>query len=257
MSLVRNKSLTGAAIGSTVLALSMMGLPSHAATSGHVSAARTSLAPGASQSRSAGSYDARELTGAALAHSMRQQVGSRTKGDESYYRSLGIQSVVSMDPLTHTVRDIGKLNGYLTGRSSAPARTIALHYVRSHLSALGLHQGDLKTLHLRQDYVDPLGIHNLSWTQQAAGRTVFGNGLIVRVTRDGRVLAVQGSPVTRLAQLAAKAPSTGSVTATQARSLSARTSTLGSHRPGSRAAAAAHRRRPSGPTTTWPRASGS
>jgi extracellular elastinolytic metalloproteinase len=221
VSLVRSKSLTGAAIGSTVLALSMMGLPSHAATSGHVSAARTSLAPDASQSRSAGSYDSRELTGAALTHSMRQQLGSRTKSDESYYQSLGIQSVVSMDPLTHTVRDIGKLNGYLTGRSSAPARTIALHYVQSHLSALGLHAGDLKTLRLRQDYVDPLGIHNLSWTQQAAGRTVFGNGLIVRVTRDGRVLAVQGSPVSHLAQLAAKAPSTGGVTATQARALSA------------------------------------
>jgi extracellular elastinolytic metalloproteinase len=64
-------------------------------------------------------------------------------------------------------------------------------------------------------------VHNLSWTQHAAGRTVFGNGLIVRVTRDGRVLSVQGSPVTHLARLAATAPATGSVSASQARTLAA------------------------------------
>jgi hypothetical protein len=211
--------LSVAAIGSTVLAVSMLGLPSQAATSGRssVSSHGSSTAP----SKSAVNYDARTLSGDALTHAVRQQVDSRTKGAESYYRSLGIESVVSMDPLTHTVRDLGKLDGYLSGRSSAPARTVALRYVSRHLSALGLHRGDLKTLRFRQDYVDPLGIHNLSWSQQAGGRTVFGNGLIVRVTREGRVLAVQGSPVTQLAQLAAKAPGTGDVTAARARSLSA------------------------------------
>ena len=34
-----------------------------------------------------------------------------------------------------------------------------------------------------------------SWTQSVAGATVFGNGLRVKVTRDGRVLSVQGSHV--------------------------------------------------------------
>ena len=222
MSPIRNKALTGAAIGSTVLAVSLLGLPSQAATSGHASSARISSRSDSSESRSPGYYDARQLAGSALAHSMRQQVGSRTKADERYYRSLGVQSVVSMDPLTHTVRDIGKLNGYLTPRSSASARTVALRYVRAHLAALGLHKGDLKTLHFRQDYVDSIGVHNLSWTQQAAGRTVFGNGLLVRVTRDGRVLAVQGSPVSHLARMAAAAPSASKLTAAAARTASAR-----------------------------------
>jgi hypothetical protein len=215
---MRNKALAAAAIGSTALAVSMLGLPSQAATSGDASAARSSARIGTPSAKSASNYDSRHLAGRALAQSMRQQLGARSKADESYYRSLGTQAVVSMDPLTHTVRDIGRLDGYLTGRSSAPARTVALNYVRSHLSALGLHRGDLKTLHFRRDYVDPLGIHNLSWTQQAAGRTVFGNGLIVRVTRDGHVLAVQGSPITHLSRLAAQAPSGGHVTASQARS---------------------------------------
>jgi extracellular elastinolytic metalloproteinase len=219
---IRNKALTVAAISSTVLAVSMLGLPSQAATSGHGSSARISSHVDSAQSRSAGYYDARQLAGSALTHSVRQQVDSRSKADEAYYRSLGVQAVVSMDPLTHTVRDFGRLNGYLTGRSSAPARTIALRYVRAHLSALGLHKGDLKTLRFRQDYVDSIGVHNISWTQQAAGRTVFGNGLIVRVTRDGRVLAVQGSPVTRLAKLAAAAPTASKVTASGARTMSAR-----------------------------------
>ncbi len=221
MSPIRNKTLTVAAIGGTALAVSMLGLPSQAATSGGGSGPAVSHQERGA-SHAAGYYDARQLEGRTLSQAMRQQVGSRTKADESYYKSLGTQAVVSMNPLTRTVRDIGRLDGYLTGRSSAPARSVALQYVRSHLSALGLHQGDLKTLHFRQDYVDPFGVHNMSWTQQAAGRTVFGNGLIVRVTRDGRVLAVQGSPVTHLSRLAAAAPAGGNVSATQARSLAAR-----------------------------------
>src|SRR5262249_7046746 len=126
------------------------------------------------------------------------------------------------DPLTHTARDFGRLDGFLTGRSSAPARTIALNYVRSHADALGLSQADLKTFRFRQDYVDASGVHNLSWNQSVRGATVFGNGLKVKVTRDGRVLAVQGSPVSGLAKLAAAAPSAAKVSATGARTTAAR-----------------------------------
>ncbi len=215
----RNKALTAAVIGSTALAVSMLGLPSQAATSGQ-SSGHASTKEG-SAGHAAGYYDARQLTGTTLSHATRQQLDSRTKADQAYYRSLGPQAVVSLDPLTHTVRDIGKLNGYLTGRSTASARSVALSYVRSHMSALGLHRGDLKTLTFQRDYVDPFGLHNLSWSQQAAGRTVFGNGLLVRVTRDGRVLAVQGSPVSGLARLAAQAPTTSRVSASQARALAA------------------------------------
>src|SRR5262249_44488318 len=129
--------------------------------------------------RTPGSYDVRKLRGTSLVRSDRHQVADRTRPVQAYYRSLGTQAVVDLDPLTHTVRDLGRLSGYLTGRSSAPARTVALGYVRSHLAELGLKKRDLSTLRLRQDYVDPMGLHHLSWTQSVRGTTVFGNGLKV------------------------------------------------------------------------------
>ncbi|MBO0845152.1 MAG: M36 family metallopeptidase [Nocardioides sp.] len=246
MSPIRNKPLTVAAISSTVLAVTILGLPSQAATSGKTPQAHAATARGDATARTPGNYDARQLGGTALVRSDRQQVADRTRADTAYYRSLGSQTVVDMDPLTHTVRDLGSLDGFLTGRSAAPARTIALTYVRSHLAQLGLTKPDLSTLRFRQDYVDSLGVHNLSWSQVALGATVFGNGLIVRVTRDGRVLEVQGSPVSGLAHLAAAAPTGTRVTASQARSDSARNV-------GSRPANAPVKARPGGssPTTLW------
>ena len=97
-----------------------------------------------------------------------------------------------------------------------------MNFVRLHLGALGLTRADLKTFRFRQDYVDAIGVHNLSWTQSVDGTTVFGNGLLVRVTRDGRVLSVQGSPVSGLASLAAAAPTSASVSAESARTTAAR-----------------------------------
>jgi hypothetical protein len=220
VSQIRNKSLTLAAIG-TILAVSMSGLPSHAATSGTAPQAHPPTARGDQAPRTPGNYDARDLTGTALAKSERRQVLERTRSDKAYYRSLGGQAVVDMDPLTHTVRDLGRLDGYLTGPSSSSPRTIALGYVRSHLGALGLRKGDLRTLRFRQDYVDPLGLHHLSWTQSARGTTVFGNGLKVAVTRYGQVLQVQGSPVSGLRRLAAAAPAATRLSPSAARSKAA------------------------------------
>src|SRR6188472_2385090 len=186
----------------------MLGMPSQAATSGRTAQSHAATARGGDATeRTPANYDARSLGGTPLAKADRKQVADRTKADRAYYRSLGSQAVVDIDPLTHTVRDFGRLDGYLTGRSSAPARNVALSYVRSHLGALGLVKGDLNSLRFRQEYVDPMGLHHLSWTQSARGATVFGNGLKATVTRDGRVLQVQGSPVSGLARLAAQAPS--------------------------------------------------
>src|SRR5262245_61850047 len=200
----------------------MLGMPSQAATSGAAaSASRTSREAGDNGDRSPGYYDARQLHGTPLIRADRRELSSRTTADKAYTRSLGAQAVTDIDPLTGTPRDLGKLNGYLTGRSSAPARTIAMNYVRQHLGSLGLTRADLKTFRFRQDYVDSLGLHDLSWTQSVRGATVFGNGLRVQVTRDGRVLSIQGSPVSGLARLAASAPSSGRVTATGARTAAA------------------------------------
>ncbi len=110
-------------------------------------------------------------------------------------RQLGSQGVVIADPMTGTLRMLGRLDGYLTGRSSRPANRIAMAYVHDHLAALGLTGADLRTFLLRRDYVDILGTHHLSWTQSSHGVTVFQNGLKANVTKDGRLINLTGSPV--------------------------------------------------------------
>src|ERR1041385_508861 len=52
--------------------------------------------------------------------------------------SLGVEGVVTLDPLTGTVRDVGRTDGFLTGPSNASAASIALGYVTKNASALGL-----------------------------------------------------------------------------------------------------------------------
>jgi hypothetical protein len=103
-----------------------------------------------------------------------------------------------MDGFTGTVRELARLDGFLTSASSRPAARVAMGYVRSHLSALGLQRADLATFRLRRDYVDIAGIHHLSWTQSAGGLTLFGNGLQANVTRNGQLLSLGGSPVSGL-----------------------------------------------------------
>jgi extracellular elastinolytic metalloproteinase len=205
-----------AAIGGTALAVSMLGLPSQAATSGAAHAPSAGPPAGDGQ-RSHTSFDSRQPVGPALVRSERSIVSDRTARQSSYLRSLGSQAVVSFDPATGTVRNLSRLDGFLTGRSPASARTVAMSYVRSHAGALGLTAADLPTFRFRQDYVDTIGVHHLSWSQQAHGVSVFGNGLKVNVTRDGRIVSVQGSPVSGLAGMATHASTAAELTAPTAR----------------------------------------
>ena len=107
-------------------------------------------------------------------------------------RELGSQAVVQMDPSFGTVRMVARLDGFLTEPSVQPPRRIALSYVRSHLDALGVTAADLRTLAFRQDYVDVLDTHHLSWTQRAAGLDAFQVGLEAAVTAEGRIIAISG-----------------------------------------------------------------
>lgn len=206
---------------SAVLALGTLALPSQAAEHSGGHAARTS-GHGDVSSRGSTYVDRRQLGAAATVRSDRARLSDTPAKTRRYQRSLGALSNVDYDPLTRTVRNLGRLDGYLTGPSSAPARQIALAYVRSHLHALGLGAADVATFHFRQDYVDASGLHNLSWSQSARGISVFGNGLKVKVTARGQVLSVQGSPVAGLAAMAARADATAAVGAGAARTEAAR-----------------------------------
>jgi extracellular elastinolytic metalloproteinase len=147
-----------------------------------------------------GFYDARTGGTAAAKRDLYTKAGlaSSRPATDKLRSSLGKLAVVEMDGLTGTARQVAKLNGFLTGKSSAPAAKVAMSYVQSHLAALGLKSADLKTFRPNDRWVDVAGIHHLSWTQTVRGVHVFGNGLKATVTRDGRLLSISGSPIARL-----------------------------------------------------------
>ncbi len=148
-------------------------------------------APGRAQiDRARGNFDIRSRGGAAVAPSARI-----ARARVELAARLGTQGVIESDPLTGTLRMVGRLDGYLTGRSARPAKAVAVGYVRSNLAAFGLTKADLKTFRLRQDYVDVAGVHHISWTQAKHGVPVFHNGLRANVTSDGRLVNITGSPV--------------------------------------------------------------
>ncbi|MFN8189629.1 MAG: M36 family metallopeptidase [Nocardioidaceae bacterium] len=171
--------------------------------------------------RTPGYLDARQLGTRAVLKADRATARALTPSARSYLRSLGDQATLSIDPLTRTVRNLGRTDGFLSRPAAGSAAAVALRYVRDHRSLLGLTARDLSTLTLRRDYRDALGIHHLSWTQRVDGVTVFGNGLRVNVDGRGRIISVQGSPVSGLPGLAADAPRATS-TAAAARTLAAR-----------------------------------
>ena len=65
---------------------------------------------------------------------------------------LGDQGVLDYDAQTNTPRVVAKLDGFLTGPSSAAPADIAIGYVRSHLSAFGLTNDAVDSLQLVRNY---------------------------------------------------------------------------------------------------------
>src|SRR5688572_18498863 len=110
-------------------------------------------------------------------------------------RSLGTQGVLQSDPTTGTLRFVGRLDGFLTKRTSDRPMRIVMRYLRDHRLAFGLRGRDLRTLRLRDDYLDALGTHHLSFVQRARGLTLFGQGIRAAVAADGRLVNVTGGPL--------------------------------------------------------------
>lgn len=127
--------------------------------------------------------------------------------------SLDAEGIVNLDPLTKTVRFAGSTSSFLTGKSSAPAESIASSYVAAHAAAFGLDPSGLASLRLRTDYVSVDGTHHLSYVQEINGLHVFGNGVKVNVTKDGRIVNVVGSPIASASNAPAVTPG---ITAAQA-----------------------------------------
>jgi len=115
--------------------------------------------------------------------------------------SLGVQGLVTIDPLTGSPRQIARADGFLTGASLAKPSEIAMSYVRANQAVFGLDDSALTGLALRQDYVDVDGSHHLSFVQTVGGIPVFGNGLKANVAKNGQLVSFTGSPLTTLTGL--------------------------------------------------------
>ena len=207
------------AAATTVAALGLSGLPQAVAAP-----APSPIDPAAGGLRAGdrkADYDARDILPERRAAALQQARPDAAQAERKLHRSLGPQAVVDLDPVTGTPAMIGRLDGFLTGASSAPARTVARRYLRSNAATLGLTASDLTTLTLRRDYVDVAGIHHLSWTQSVRGIPVFGNGVKANVTKRGQLISVQGSPVSDLAGKAAAADASPDLSAGQAREAAA------------------------------------
>ena len=107
-------------------------------------------------------------------------------------RRLGRQGIVRIDPLTATPSLVAKLDGFLTGPSSASAESIARDYLTSNR---GVFRVDPASLTLRQSWTDVHGLTHLSFVQTVSGVPLLNGGVRVNLARDGRIVNVTGSPV--------------------------------------------------------------
>ncbi len=203
---------TAAAVGAAT-ALAMTSLPGGAATPSGPGDRSPSPAVTASHGDAKGAYDARSVpVTAAVARALAVTPGAR---------SASSGASVDLDPLTRTPRNLSVLDGYLTTANQASPQQVVLDYVAAHLGVLGLTQADLSSFVLRAAYQDVAGIHHLSWTQSVGGIPVFGNGLKANLTKDGRIISIQGSPVSNVAALAAKSAKPTTIDADRARTTAA------------------------------------
>jgi Zn-dependent metalloprotease len=148
-------------------------------------------------------YDSRDGLAAAAAQptaafAARAAAAPTTSAVRKLRDSLGIQGIVDIDRATGTPRRVAKIDGFLTSASKKKPVTVALDYVKAHSDVFGLDAAAVDRLALRQDYVDIDGTHHLSFIQTVGGVPVFGNGLKAHVTSGGRLIQVDGSPLTAL-----------------------------------------------------------
>jgi len=111
-------------------------------------------------------------------------------------RQLGPEGIVEIDPVSGTPRRVGRTDGALTGRSAAAPTSVALGWVRSHRGLFKLDDDDLDALGEPSEVTTPSGIRIVRWRQSYRGIPVTGAELRAHVAADGRLLSVQGGPLT-------------------------------------------------------------
>ncbi|CAN5608437.1 hypothetical protein BH11ACT8_BH11ACT8_26040 [soil metagenome] len=211
-----------ATLGVAALALIAAGLSAGQATAGPGSPATAApatasptaagkasnpLGTKADADESASNYDSRTLSSSALSRQARSTQKARGAASAKLADSIGNDASVSLDALSGTPTEVSSRLGFLTGPSKRPAAEIALGFVRSHLDGFGLERADLSTLVKTRQFTDINKITHVFWTQEIQGIPVFGNGLRAHVDRNGRLISVQGAPVSGASGQVARAAS--------------------------------------------------
>jgi len=167
-------------------------------------ATKPTIKPGQAKEALA-NYDARKDGPARKVLETRSAVAAArpSTGVKNLRQELGMQGIVDVDALTGTPRRVTKIDGFLTNASKAAPAKIALDYVRARGDVFGLSSTQVDGLSLRNSYSDIEGTTHLSFVQQVGGVTVFSNGLKAHVAKDGRLIQVDGSPLSGLPASAA------------------------------------------------------
>jgi extracellular elastinolytic metalloproteinase len=180
----------GAAAAGALLLAGLLPAQAHAAPATAAKPETSTVQPGTTRRAD---YDSRTNLTARPVASLTKNTAVPQLRDQ-----LGVQGIVDIDHSTGTPRQVARLDGFLTGPSRQKPADIALAYVKANPGVFGLSPAALANLTLRQDYVDIDGTHHLSFIQSVGATPVFGNGLKAHVTKNGRLLAVDGSPLSAL-----------------------------------------------------------
>ncbi len=149
-----------------------------------------SLPPGISSATSASSQASRTPTPTPSTLAARAALAA----------AIGSGAILETERPLGALRWVANLDGTLTGPSASSPPDIALGYVVAHLEAFGLTAHDVALLSFRDDYVDILGTHHLSWVERVNGVAFFGAGLKAAVAADGSLISLAG-PVYHIVRL--------------------------------------------------------
>jgi extracellular elastinolytic metalloproteinase len=148
----RRPALVGTALAtSTVVALALTSFSSQAAPGPTAATTDPGATQGAPSDKLLRDFDSRQTGAAGRVLARREQALAvdPAPGVTRLRDSLGVQGVVSVDPLTGTPRTVARLDGYLTGPSSRRPADVATDYVAAHPEVFRLDRADLGTLRLR------------------------------------------------------------------------------------------------------------
>ena len=101
--------------------------------------ASSPLSSGSQERERAGYYDARQVVAAGSVAADAKALPGRAHADvKALRRSIGPSAIVVDRPAHRYTVERRSFDGFLTGRSAKPARSVAMGYVRANASALGL-----------------------------------------------------------------------------------------------------------------------